>query len=138
VSLLSGLKRSWRQLAHGVPGHRFQARYDRAARKRDATAWWIRIASIIVAVLAIAVGIAEIVFPGPAIAFFALGGALLAGQFRPVARFMDWAEVRLRRVIRFLRRCWHNWPLSVRAVVVLMIAGTAVGGAYTTYLVLWR
>jgi hypothetical protein len=58
-----------------------------------------------------------------------LGLALLAGVSLKVARFLDWGELRLREVIRWVRRWWRRSSpaarvgLAVLAVLCLAVAG---------------
>jgi len=45
-----------------------------------------------------------LVAPGPGILVLIAGGALVAEESLPVARFLDWAEVGIRRAISALRK----------------------------------
>jgi hypothetical protein len=94
--MLAKLKRSWRELAHGRPGHRFR---DYQQARRGGRPAWRRIVSIVAGVLLVLVGIVALPAPGPGTLVIVLGAALLAREFPRVASFMDGLE-------RFLRRAW--------------------------------
>jgi uncharacterized protein (TIGR02611 family) len=74
--------------------------------------------------------------PGPGFATFFLGLAILAGELQPAARFLDWAEVRLRRFARFV---WGVWRASVvgKISVVLVSAICVASLLYVAYLLLF-
>lgn len=67
------------------------------------------------AVLLTAIGVVLMFIPGPAILFFFLAGALLAEESLPVARGLDWAELRLRAAWNALRRWWSRRSTSAGA-----------------------
>jgi len=52
----------------------------------------------------IAIGLFMLIAPGPGILVLVLGGAMVAQESLPMARFIDWAEVRIRRAISALRK----------------------------------
>ena len=133
--MLTKLKRSWRSLRDAPPGERF-TRYYRNHHDAD-RAWWKRALSFGVALLVIAVGIVALPAPGPGTLVLALGGALLGRELLPVARALDWVEVRLRRVLSWGKRSWkHASPLgrvglaAIAIVVALALAATAGFAAY--------
>lgn len=134
--MLAALKRQWHGLRRSPPGHRFQNRYANA-RKHPEPAW--RRALLIGAALVL--GIVGVVFafiPGPAILFFALAGALLAGESRVIARGLDWTELRLRALLGWAKRRWRRLGGAGRmAVGGLGLAG-AVGGAFAAWHVFLR
>ncbi len=59
------------------------------------------------AVVALAIAVVLTVFPGPAIVFYALAGALVATQSMRVARLLDRGEVATRGLMLQLRRKWR-------------------------------
>jgi uncharacterized protein (TIGR02611 family) len=74
--------------------------------------------------------------PGPGFATIFLGLAILAGELRPAAQFLDWAEVRLRRFARFVRELWRVSVLGkISVVLVSVICVTAL--LYVAYLLLF-
>ena len=74
--------------------------------------------------------------PGPGFATVFLGLAILAGELRPVARFLDWAEVRLRRFARFVRGLWRASVVG-KISVVLVSAICVAALLYVAYLLLF-
>ncbi len=59
--------------------------------------------------LAIAIGSLVLgILPGPGTLTFFLGLAMIAGEFYPVARLLDWAEVRARKLARWIERTWRS------------------------------
>ncbi len=87
------IKRSWRRLKQSEPGRRFQDRYERN-RAPDSP----RLARVGGALVLALLGLVMLVTPGPGLAALGVGLALLAGEFRAVARFLDWTELRLRKL----------------------------------------
>jgi hypothetical protein len=127
MGLRSKIRREWRDLKDGRPGHRFRDRYDRDAGRHEHVGW--RVVKILAGITALLVGVVEIIFPGPAILFLFVGGALLATQSRAIARLMDWAELRIRAVWRFVRRRWRSTSHGARAALVsLLVCGGAASG----------
>ncbi len=106
MALGSWLKRHWAHATEGRPGHRFQDRYEHAKETRAQRGVWKRVLKIAGGVLALLIGLIEIVFPGPAFVFIIVGGAMLATESLRVARAMDWSEIRIRRVVSYVRRKW--------------------------------
>ena len=64
----------------------------------------MRALTICVGAVLVAAGLFMLVAPGPGILVFLLGGALVAGESQPAARFLDALEVRIRRLISALRK----------------------------------
>lgn len=90
----SALTALWRD----EPGRRFVRRYERLRGNPGGVAR--RALRAVLAVLLIAVGIVFLPLPGPGFVPLALGAALLAGQSRGVAAWLDRAELRVRRWLR--------------------------------------
>lgn len=123
----------WREIKRGRPGHRFQARYARTQRRKRPARIAHRIIFLIAGVLALAIGGLLAVFPGPAIPFFFLGGALLATESRVMARLMDWSELRLRAVAAWAAKRWRRLPGFARILLVILGAGCSAASAYLAF-----
>jgi hypothetical protein len=123
----------WHDLKRGRPGHRFQDRYERARREKPPCSVARRAVTLAAALVFLGVAMFLAVFPGPAIPFFFLGGALLATQSRTVARWMDWAEVGIRRMLAGVKRRWRRLPLVGRIAVVAVAMGCSATFAFFTY-----
>ena len=93
---------NWRELKTAPAGERFQRRYraKRAAGKRGIK----RALTILAGAVLVAAGLFMLVAPGPGIVVLALGAALMAEESRPVARFLDRTELRIRSLISTLRK----------------------------------
>jgi hypothetical protein len=122
ATLQFNFREDWRELKRGRPGHRFQDRYERA-RQAERGSWMKRVMLIGIAVCALAIAVVLAVFPGPAIPFFLISGALLATESRTIAKVMDWIEVRFRRVFAWLKRRWRRLPFAGR--IGLLCVGAA-------------
>ncbi len=61
---------------------------------------------------------------------------ILAGEFLPAARSLDWLEVRLRKLWRLVERSWRASALG-KAAVILVAALCAAAVVYVTYLLLF-
>jgi hypothetical protein len=79
----------------------------------------------------ILVGLASMPLPIPADGFLVpLGLILIASEIEPVARFLDWAEVRAREAGQ---RAATFWRKSSTVVKVLMVAAAVVAVAALGY-----
>ncbi len=125
------LRGHWEALKRGKPGHRFQSRYERARRSEHKAGAVQRIAMLVGGIVCLVIGALLVVFPGPALPFFFLAGGLMATESRMIARFMDWSELRLRKVASWGKRHWRRLPAAAR--VILAILGFCCSGA-TAYL----
>ena len=120
--MIGRTKRSWRRFGASEPGHRFQDRYRR--RQEDEHGWkdprrlFYVVGGLIVALGSLAFG----VLPGPGTLTFFVGLGMIAGEFRPVARLLDWAEVRVREFGRWVGGVWR----SSGAGKALVISGAAI------------
>jgi hypothetical protein len=89
-----------------------------------------RIITMGLAAVFIALGVFFAVFPGPAMPFFFVGGALLSTHSRAIARVMDWLEVRGRTVFAWLKKRWRHLPLAGRIAVVVVAMACSVTGMF--------
>ncbi|MEO6569343.1 MAG: PGPGW domain-containing protein, partial [Opitutaceae bacterium] len=84
---------------------------------------------VLLALIALVVGVVLIFIPGPAFVFFILAGGLLASESKHVARAGDWTELRVRSVSRWVARMWCG--MSTATKVLMASTLTAVGGGGT-------
>jgi uncharacterized protein (TIGR02611 family) len=130
--MIERLKESWEEFRESEPGHRFQERYRR--RQQVERGHLLKRVFLILLGTVIALGSLFLApLPGPGFATVFLGLAILAGELLPAARFLDWAEVRLRRFARFVGRVWRSSALGKVAVVAVVALSTA-AVAYAAYL----
>ena len=129
--MIERLRRNWREFTESKPGHRFQERYRRR-RQAERSHILKRIFLIILgAVLALG-SLFLAPLPGPGFATVFLGLAILAGELLPAARFLDWAELRLRKFARFVRHVWR-YSLPGKILVVSIAALLVAAVAYVVY-----
>jgi hypothetical protein len=70
--------------------------------------------------------------PGPGWGTAIIGFALIAGEFLPAARLLDWAELQLRHYWQFVRDIWgHSWAGKVLVITVTLFVVAVL--AYTVY-----
>ena len=89
------------EIVHGQPGRRFQERYQRKQKEKGSA--WKRGAFVCAGVLLALAGAFFLAFPGPGIPILAVGLALIAQESASMARWLDRAELRLRRWWKRLR-----------------------------------
>jgi len=129
--MIEGVKRTWADLMSSDPGRRFQDRNERqhAGRKWDRA----RVLKLACGFGLIVPGIIMIPFPGPGAVIVILGLALIADEFKPVARILDRAELWLRGAYD---RLWGKASTRRRfAVILVSLIGCALLG-YGAYRIL--
>lgn len=105
---LSGLKqdikrrfsRKWDKIKNIPPGKRFQERYYYRKKKRKNRSQLEKIFLIVLGVAIIFVGMFLWFVPGPGWLTIFVGAAIIAGESLVVARFLDWVEIRLRKIFK--------------------------------------
>lgn len=126
--VIAPLKAQWEDLKAGKPGRRFREHraHERAAGRGGG---WRRGLNLALAVVAFAIGVVLVFVPGPAVLFFVLAGALLAGESTWVARGLDAGEVGLRRMGARGAAVWCTlaWPGRVALVTLALAIAAAVG-----------
>ena len=127
----------WRDLRRGRPGRRFQDRYERARQENGRSGLVKRILLILVAIVFLAISVVLTVMPGPAFVFFILAGALFAAESKTVARFMDWAEVRVRNLVGWARQRWLRLPNVSRVGVITIAVVCAAVVAFAGYRIVY-
>jgi uncharacterized protein (TIGR02611 family) len=134
--MIGRMKESWRLFKASKPGHRFQERYRRRQRSehgwRDPRKLFYVIGGLIIALGSVVFG----VLPGPGTLTFFLGLGMIAGEFRPIARLLDWAEVRVRKLAQWVRGIWRSSALG-KALVVSVAAICVAAVLYAVYLLLF-
>ncbi len=74
--------------------------------------------------------------PGPGWITILIGLMILGGELLPVARFLDWLEIQLRKLWRLVQKVWRASFLG--KVAVVMVAGSCVAAIiYVGYLLLF-
>jgi hypothetical protein len=126
---MKGPRRRWLSFIGIEPGHRFQARYHQRRRLRErgeapkhgrvlylSAGFSLLVAGFLLAWIAVAAGL-----------------WLIAGEFLPLARLFDRAEVSLRMLFRLLERLWTNASPAARLLVVIATLACVAALAYAAY-----
>ena len=128
--------RQWRSFSRGRPGKRFQDRYRRRQERGHGQLGVRRIFNLTLGVLIVIVSAVGGLLPGPGWGTAIIGFALIAGEFLPAARLLDWAELQLRHYWQFVRDIWgHSWAGKVLVITVTVFVVAVLG--YTVYALLF-
>ncbi len=133
--MIRKLRQDVQEFKESEPGRRFRDRYRR--RQREEQGQKAKRVFLIVLGAIIAVGsFVTAPLPGPGWATVFLGLMILAGELLPAARLLDWLEVRLRKLWRFIQYLWHS---SVAGKVAVLVAAVILAAAliYVLYVVLF-
>jgi uncharacterized protein (TIGR02611 family) len=133
--MIERLRKHWREFKGSEPGHRFQKRYYR--RRQDEKGHvLIRVFNIALGVVIAGGSLVLAPLPGPGFLTVFVGLAIVAGELLYAARFLDWAEVTLRRLGRFVRDVWRRSVLG-KVGIVVVAAALATAAGYAAYYVLF-
>jgi hypothetical protein len=129
-NLIGRAQRSWLLFRSSKPGDRFQVRYYR--RKQSAPGQFSRIFNVVVGSILVIFSAFFGWAPGPGLLTFVLGLALIGGEFLTIARFLDWSEVRLRKLAHLVGVVWRSSRVG-KVVVVLVALILVVALGYVIY-----
>ena len=131
MALIGRIKEDWRLFKASKPGYRFRdhyRRHRRRSRQRSPSQGRFDLRKVLFIVVGTAITITSIVLgplPGPGLGTFLLGLVILASELQLVARFLDWAEVKIRRPARRAKDAWARLSRWAR---ILIGAGLWIGG----------
>src|SRR5215211_5890414 len=134
--MMARMKQSWRRFKGSEPGYRFQDRYRRRQESehgwRDPRRLFYVLGGLVLAVGSLLLG----VLPGPGMLTFFLGLGMIAGEFRPVARLLDWAEVWARVAAKRVGGIWRS---SAAGKLLVVSVGTVFVATilYVAYLLIF-
>jgi hypothetical protein len=135
--MIERIKESWWRFKASKPGHRFQDSYRHRQQSGHGRFGVRRIFNLVLGSLLV-VGSAFLGWlPGPGILTFFLGLALIAGEFSPAARLLDWAEVWLRKLTRPAKPIWDRASPAGKAAIVAVTAVCLIALAYGVYTLLF-
>ncbi len=131
--MLKKVKDNWLRFKHSEPGQRFKDRYHR--RRQSSTGRFnLRTGiSIIGGMLIMAAGIVAVPGPGPGWLIILLGIGMFAGESHLIARFMDWGEVRLRKLAGWAMNFWRSSSAMVKVLLVLVVLVFITTSGYGAY-----
>jgi hypothetical protein len=92
---------AWDRFVHATPGKRFQERYRRMREQKGSA--WKRCLIVCGGIAICLAGIVFLAIPGPGLLILAVGLALIAQESVTLARLLDRAELKLRRLWKRLR-----------------------------------
>ena len=125
----------WREFGESNPGQRFKDRYRR--RRQDGQSHIVLRIFLITLGAVIAVGSLVLApLPGPGWATVFIGLMILAGELLPAARFLDWLEVWLRKLGRYVYKIWQA-SVWGKIAMILLSALCVAAVAYVVYLLLY-
>jgi hypothetical protein len=133
--MIERAKRSWRNFKKSKPGDRFQVRYY--YRKQRGTGRLSRIFNIFLGSVLVIMSTLFGWAPGLGLLTLLIGLALIAGELFPVARFLDWSEVRLRKLARLAWKVWTGATPVGRTLIVLLVLVFVAALVYGTYSLLF-
>ncbi len=134
--MTESVKQEWQSFKRDKPGRRFQNRYRRQQAReqgwRDPRRLFFVVGGLVIAIVSLVLGM----LPGPGTLTFFLGLAMIAGEFYPVARLLDWAEVRARKLARWVGGIWRS-STAGKALVASVAAVCVAAVLYVAYLLLF-
>jgi uncharacterized protein (TIGR02611 family) len=125
------LKEHWQDLKRGRPGHRFQDHY--AKRHETGSSPARKVLFLGGGALIVAAGIFFLPAPGPGFVIIFLGGGLMAQESKHAAKALDWAERRVRGVLKWAHHIWKRATTPLRVVIVSLGVLLAAGAGYIAY-----
>jgi hypothetical protein len=129
-NLIGKAQRSWWHFKKSKPGDRFQVRYYR--RQQSAPGRLSMIFNIVVGSILVIFSAFFGWAPGPGLLTFLIGLALIGGEFLTIARFLDWSEVRLRKLAHLVGVVWRSSTIG-KALIVLVALVLVVAFGYVIY-----
>jgi hypothetical protein len=133
MNMSLGLKRRWRQLKKGKPGHRFEDRYERNQEEREDRGPVLSCLQPALGLMIVAAGLVFCLIPGPGIPLVLLGTMLLAERSRILARLLDWLEVKSRRILHRGKSWWRKSSPFAKNALILLVTGVIAGAGYGAY-----
>ena len=134
VAMIGRARGGMQRFQASRPGHRFQERYRRRQRSsggRLGSAGYM-VGGAVIAVVSLLLA----PLPGPGMLTVLRGLGMVAGEFRPGARLLDWSEVRARRLAGWVGNVWRS-SAGGKALVASVAAICAAAVLYVAYLLLF-
>ncbi len=131
--MIDQAKRTWQAFRRSQPGYRFQERYNRRQQTTSGPFDPKNVVYLLAGIAIIVVGVVLAPIPGPGGIIAFVGLALIGAEFLPIARALDWGELRLRGLVRWARDVWRVLPLGIRVGIGLLAALIVVVVGYGAY-----
>ena len=125
--MLKEARQNLRQFMESEPGSRFEERY----RRRQETGRRHILLRVFVVILGVIIAVGSLVLaplPGPGWGTVFIGLMILAGEVLVAARFLDWAEIRVRKLTHRFSEIWKRSSPAGKALIY--VAGLAFSAAF--------
>ena len=127
------MRKNWREFQDDEPGQRFRDRYDRNQQRERGRFDTGRLVNLTVGPVLVIFSVFFGWAPGPGMLTLVIGLSMVASEFRPAALFLDWSEVELRRLWRFIQAVWAVSSPGERVLILLALVASVVALAYAVY-----
>src|SRR5215210_697971 len=131
--MIERVKKSWRQFASSRPGRRFRDRYHRHQSSRRGRFDPVRLFYITGGVVLVVVSALFGWLPVLGWGTVVLGLGMIAGELYPVARLMDWLEVRATRLFAPVGKAFMRLPAWAQLSISLTVAVSTFALVYVLY-----
>lgn len=131
--MMTQIKKEWEEFKHARPGRRFEERYWRRKNEEGGKLSFRKLAHIVLGLAAMFTGLVLLAAPGPGVLVVVLGLGLLGSEFLFVARFLDWAEPKLRHLFARLKTRWQASSQAARVFAGAVVSIAALSAAYAVY-----
>ncbi len=134
--MIKATKEDLHQLKRGKSGTRFLEFYDFRKANRPPGFSMARVLTIFFGLVLVIGGASIGWLPGPGGFVAIFGLALLAQEFRPMAKALDWCEPKLLALWNWLVRGWKRLSSTGRVAVAMTILITSASAGYAAYAIL--
>ncbi len=131
------LHRSWQRFKESEPGRRFQDRYDHRQQSGSGRADAGKVLNVSLGIILILAGLFMVAFPGPGWITVFLGLGFVAGEFSPVARYMDKLELWAREVAGKFLKFWSRSSTAAKVLILSLAALLATALAAGAFLLIF-
>lgn len=116
----------WEEFKEDTPGRRFLDRYDRNQQRAKGRFDIRRLLNVVVGSLLVLFSVFFGWAPGPGMLTLFIGLGMVSSEFRPVAVFLDWAEIKIRKLWRICESVWARSSPGERGLIVLGLVACVV------------
>ena len=127
--MIGRMRDGWRRFEASKAGYRFRDRYRRHRRSGQGRSALRKVFAIFGGVVVAVASLLLAPLPGPGWGTFLVGLIIIAGELLIFARFLDWAEMKLRGPARRAKAVWASLPAAIRLLIsiVVPVCGTILG-----------
>jgi uncharacterized protein (TIGR02611 family) len=131
--MIKRAKENWQCFKQSKPGHRFQDHHRRCQRAYRSRSYFRGLFGIAWGLLVVVGGIVAVPAPGPGWLIILLGLGVIAGESLLFARWIDRAELGLRRFARSVAGVWTTSPILVKVLISLAVLACATALVHGMY-----